>query len=153
MLKSTFLKVKKENKSDSPFWYKYRIGRVTASNFYAVCHTNPENPSMSLVKKLCNSEEYRKIFTSAATECGKRKEETARKDYVAKMSVNHQNCNCRESGLILSETYSQFGANSDGLTSCDCCGDGCLEIKCPYSCKDSVSIEVAWLENNDVQLY
>lgn len=144
-----FLEGQTRKQSDSPFWYNYRIGRVTASNFYAVCRTNPEKPFMSLVKKLCYSEEYQKIFTSAATEWGKRKEATARNDYVAKMSVKHQNFNCRESGLILSETFPQFGASPDGLTSCDCCGDGCLEIKCPYSCKDSASIEVAWLENDE----
>ena len=141
-----FLESQTKKQSDSSFWFKYRIGRVTASNFYAVCHTNPEKPSMSLVKKLCNSEEYRKIFTCSATEWGKRKEEIARKDYVAKMSISHQNFQCSESGLILSEEYPQFGASPDGLTTCECCGDGCLEIKCPYSCKDSVSIEVAWLD-------
>ena len=144
-----FLEQETRKQSASPFWYKYRIGRVTASNFYAVCHTKTDNPSMSLVKKLSNSDEYRKVFTNVATEWGKRKEETARKSYVAKMVAKHQNFKCSENGLILSEAYPRFGASPDGLVTCECCGNGCLEIKCPYTCKDSASIEIGWLEKHD----
>ena len=144
-----FLEGQTRKQSDSRFWYKYRIGRVTASNFYAVCHTNIDNPSMSLVKKLSNSEEYRKVFTGVQTKWGKRKEDTARKSYVAKMVDKHQNFKCSENGLILNEVYPHFGASPDGLVNCECCGDGCLEIKCPYTCKDKTSIEIGWLEKHD----
>ena len=144
-----FLERQTRKQSSSQFWYKYRVGRVTASNFYAVCHTDQSKPSMALIKKLCNSDEYSRVFTSAAIEWGKQKEATARKDYVAKISVNHKDIKCEESGLFLNETYPQFGASPDELISCECCGDGCLEIKCPYLCKDSSCIEVSWLECKD----
>lgn len=144
-----FLESQTRKQSSSPFWYKYRVGRVTASNFYSVCHTDQSKPSMTLIKKMCNSDEYSRIFTSAATEWGKQKEETARKDYVAKTSINHKDFKCKGSGLILNEAFPQFGASPDGLISCECCGDGCLEIKCPYSCKNCSGIEVSWLEYKD----
>ena len=38
-----FLESETRKQSDSRFWYKYRVGRITASNFYAVCHTKIDN--------------------------------------------------------------------------------------------------------------
>lgn len=34
-------------------WFMFRAGRVTASNMKAVCATDPLNPSLSLLKKIC----------------------------------------------------------------------------------------------------
>ncbi|KAK2138641.1 hypothetical protein LSH36_2687g00008, partial [Paralvinella palmiformis] len=38
--------------------------------------------------------------------------------------------------LFLSEEYPRLGASPDGFVPCDCCGQGCMEIKCPYCMKD-----------------
>jgi hypothetical protein len=35
----------------------------------------------------------------------------------------------------LNPLYSHIGASPDGFVSCMCCGDGLVEIKCPYSLK------------------
>ena len=32
-------------------------------------------------------------------------------------------------------------ASLDGVVSCECCGSGVIEIKCPYSCKDKSFLE------------
>ncbi len=41
-----------------------------------------------------------------------------------------------------------LGATPDGIVNCDCCGEGLLEIKCPYSyCNSSIS------EINDPHFY
>ena len=32
--------------------------------------------------------------------------------------------------------YPYLGDTPDGLVKCQCCGDGLIEIKCPYSVKD-----------------
>lgn len=29
-----------------------------------------------------------------------------------------------------------FGATPDGIVECDCCGRGCVEVKCPFTFKD-----------------
>jgi len=34
-----------------------------------------------------------------------------------------------------------MGASSDGIINCNCCGKGCLEIKCPYSLSQGNDIE------------
>ena len=36
---------------------------------------------------------------------------------------------------MISEKFSFIGASPDGFMSCDCCSDGCYEIKCPYFIK------------------
>ena len=36
-------------------------------------------------------------------------------------------------GLHINPQYPHLGASPDGLISCSCCGNGLLEIKCPYS--------------------
>ena len=43
-----------------------RAGRITASNFHQICHTNPGKPSLSLIKQIC----YGCSFHSAATDLG-----------------------------------------------------------------------------------
>ena len=85
-----FLEQQTRKPSSSAFWFKYRTGRITASNFYAVCHTTTSNPSVTLIKKLCSSENYSRAFTSAATEWGKTKEETARKAFFHRMSDSYK---------------------------------------------------------------
>ena len=56
------------DQSKSKLWYKYRAGRITASRMKAVCHTNPANPSQSLIKGICYPEAF--SFTSKATSWG-----------------------------------------------------------------------------------
>ena len=62
---------------NSDIWAKMRTGRVTASNFYQVCHTNPAKPSISLIKQIC----YGSKFQSAATDWGCRQEKKALDEY------------------------------------------------------------------------
>ena len=48
----------------------------------------------------------------------------------------HENFKICDSGLVLDPDIPHLGASPDGLVSCDCCGEGCLEIKCPLCKKD-----------------
>ena len=116
-------------------WQRHRVGRITASNFHATTHTNVEKPSSSVLKTICHPASQ--SFTSAATEWGKKNESKARDAYVAIMCKQHENFECTDSGLCLSTKYPQFGASPDGNVSCECCGEGCVEVKCPYTQKDS----------------
>ena len=64
------------------------------------------------------------------------KEDTARQAYIEEMMLSHQGFSCTKSGLIINPLYPHLGASLDGFISCSCCGDGLVEIKCPYSVKD-----------------
>ncbi|XP_049515430.1 uncharacterized protein LOC119434400 [Dermacentor silvarum] len=133
--------------SASPTWFAFRAGRVTASTAHAACRTTLTQPSVSLVKKICYPEESK--FSSAATNWGLRKEDTARNQYVAEASSQHKEFVCNKSGLHISSHEPHMAASPDGLISCACCQDGVLEIKCPYSAacvKDVVTQKSGCLE-------
>lgn len=52
---------------------------------------------------------------------------------------HHTNFSVNSCGLFVSHEHPYVGASPDGLVSCTCCGDGCLEIKCPL-CQDPTKI-------------
>ena len=46
---------------------------------------------------------------------------------------DHNDFQLSESGLVINPKWPVIGASPDGVVSCICCGNGVLEIKCPYS--------------------
>ena len=141
------LAVEKETRlqSNSKLWFKYRAGRVTASRMKAACHTDPANPSQSLVKTICYPELF--CFSSKQTAWGCRHEKSARDSYVKKVKEEHTNLTVHDSGLLINPNWPFIGASPDGIVSCACCGKGTLEIKCPY-CHRGDSIESAASEDS-----
>ena len=53
-------------------------------------------------------------------------------------NAQHEHFNLRyfPAGLFIN-WYPHLGATPDGIISCDCCGTGIIEIKCPYKYCDS----------------
>ena len=49
-------------------WSTHRAGRITASNFKSAVQTDPDKPSISLVKKLCYPQQH--AFSTNATRWG-----------------------------------------------------------------------------------
>ncbi|XP_061879548.1 uncharacterized protein LOC133631368 isoform X2 [Entelurus aequoreus] len=125
----------------STTWFQQRAGRITASNFKATTRTNVSKPSKSLIKRICYPELCR--FSTAATRWGCDHESDLRKRYGMIMTQRHTGLNVDETGFHMSADRPYFGASPDGLLSCDCCGKGCLEIKCPFCIKDKGVEEVA----------
>lgn len=89
-------------------------------------------------------------FKTKATLYGLEHENIARQEYISRMKTLHKNLTVALTGLIVSTQESILAATPDGLIHCDCCGDGCLEIKCPYTMLDkSVNIkQFAALKNS-----
>ena len=116
--------------SKCKLWFTMRAGRVTTSTFYAACHTRIEKPAMSVLRSICKPNSHR--FSSAATDWGNTHESVARYQYEALHVVQHTDFVCQASGLLSTE-YPMFGASPDGLVQCTCCGEGLVEIKCPYT--------------------
>lgn len=115
--------------SKSRIWFSQRAGRVTASKMHQVVKAGP-SPA-SLVKSICYPEEM--AFMSAATSWGKKQEGAARARYAAEATSGHPGLTITDSGLVINPTWPWLGASPDGLLSCQCCGLGVLEVKCPYS--------------------
>ena len=72
---------------------------------------------------------------------GRSKEKIARKRYVTKNKSSRINFQCQESGLFISQAYPYLRASPDGVISCNCCGEGILEIKCPWTSRERLISE------------
>ncbi|XP_033747952.1 uncharacterized protein LOC117332971 [Pecten maximus] len=121
--------------AQSKLWNRFRSGRITASRMYSVCHSSPAAPSESLIKAVCNPESAK--FTSTATSWGCTHEKVARETYNEALQTLHDNFAVEAVGLTLNPDFPLFGASPDGTVSCDCCGEGVVEIKCPYCVRSS----------------
>ncbi len=120
-------------------WYEVRIGRLTASIAHDVLHTNMENPSRSLLRKICNPST---LFNVAALEWGKAKEKEALNELAFQMSGEHDSFEIKECGLRLCKDTSFIGASPDGIFLCKCHNTTTLiEIKCPHSLRATKSVE------------
>ncbi|GLV43867.1 hypothetical protein CBL_11553 [Carabus blaptoides fortunei] len=129
---------KTRGQSSNNLWFDLRAGRITASKFKAVCKTDLNKPSLSLLRSICYPKNY--SFATRATKYGCSHEKDAIQSYRERMMGTHQNFAIKEVGLVLNPQHPYFGASPDSLIRCDCCGQGCLEVKCPY-CANEVGIQ------------
>ena len=129
-------------------WYNLRVGRITASVMKTVCVGTVDKPALSTVKQICGTGTK---FTNKATKWGCDHESTATEAFILHMKKQHTNFVYEEAGLFISKEHPHIGASPDGLVKCDCCGEGVLEIKCPYSAKNDniqdLQQKVDFLEN------
>ncbi|KAJ8963022.1 hypothetical protein NQ317_006157, partial [Molorchus minor] len=116
--------------AQSSVWFQYRSGRITASTFKAVCRARVINPPLSLLKRICYPQKM--IFSSKQTSYGMNNEKNALEEYKNEIQKLHENISITNVGFYISSQHPEFGASPDALVSCDCCGMGCVEIKCPY---------------------
>ena len=63
------------NQAKSSAFYHHRARRIGASQWHAACHTDPAQPSQSLIKTICYPDVFN--FPSAATRHGCKHEELA----------------------------------------------------------------------------
>ena len=80
---------------------------------------------------------YRYTKKSKSLEWDTSKEKIVRKRYVRKNKSSH--IQCQEPGLFISQAY--LGASLDGVISCNCCGEGILERKCPWTGRERLISE------------
>ena len=120
--------------SQSLVWIEHRTGRITASKFLAVKRASLHPPPASLVRQLMNR--TGSLSHVPAIQWGIEHEEVARNAYIESASECHDNFSCAASGLHVNPCYPHLGATPDGLIECDCCGEGVLEIKCPFKHRD-----------------
>ena len=125
-----------KGQSENSEWFDYRKGVITASISHNVL-TKVRNPARSsgdnLVARVLG---YNRQVKTAAMSWGIEKEKYARKRYVKEIKKQHKCFSCEESGLILHSECYMLGASVDGRVTCDCCGVGNLEIKCPFTHRD-----------------
>ena len=138
-------------------FYRHRAGRIGASQCFSAFHTNLAKPSQSLIKTICYPSLYK--VNTKATKYGQKHESDAIKAYETSMKARHVNLEVKKCGLFINKENSFLHATPDFLVSCDCCGNGCGEVKCPVVITDGnfddyVQHKVSCLEkiNGNLQL-
>ena len=134
------------NQTKSMAWFTQRAGRITASVMKNVCATDPGNPAQSLICRVCYPDANK--FSSQATKWGCEHESLAKAAYTDIMQNSHSGFVCKDSGFVISSTYPFIGASPDGVISCECCGPGVLEIKCPYCVRNDEPSSAPYLDNS-----
>ena len=122
------------SQSKSRIWFQQCAGRITASKFREILHTDYTQPSISAIKSICYPVMHQ--LMPKACQYGCDHEEQARVKYFDDHSKTHSSLIIINCGLILHPLYPFFGASPDGIINCSCCSSGVLEIKCAYQCKD-----------------
>ena len=125
--------------SRSRAWYRFRAGCLTASRMKAICATPLDKPSQSLIKTICYPQTCN--VNTAATTWGCEHEITALELYSDMMKQSHENFTCVKSGLVIHQALPYIAATPDSVISCDCCGEGIVEVKCPYCQRDKKLID------------
>ena len=96
----------------------------------------------------------REPFQTPAMKHGLSLEPIAKRKYGEKMRKKHKGFKCKDSGLTIYDNEQFLAASVDLEITCDCCGDGICEIKCPASIKGSVPSEdnLKYVKNIDGSL-
>lgn len=100
-----------------------------------VCAASLVKPPVSLIKQIVYPEKMK--FTTTATKWGCSHENTARQSYERIQKMKHTDFNIENAGFFVSKKIPYIGATPDGIINCQCCGKGCIEIKCPYCLRNA----------------
>lgn len=137
-------------------WRFLRIGRITGTSFKNSVRTNLNKPALSTIKYICYSNP--ETMHIPAIEYGIRNEKIALAAVKKMMDTKHQFFNIENCGLIVSKKHTFIASSPDALCSCQCCGEGVIEIKCPWTLRDGSNIEMltskpsSYLEKKDTGL-
>ena len=91
-----------------------------------------------------------------ALKYGRSMEGDAANVFLEMFKKSHKNVKMSGCGLFLCEEIPYVGGSPDRMVQCSCCGNACLEIKCPFSIRhfapDNPESNLFYLkrENNDL---
>ena len=135
-----------QTQSKGAGFFKHCAGRFGASISGAQIYHNHHRASLRQSVTLQCS--IYKINTKAIRH-GCKHEGAAIAAYETVMKKSHVNFQVKKCGLfILNKDYPFLHATPDFLTSCDCCGLGCGEVKCPFCIHDANFEEYVRLQNS-----
>ena len=115
-------------------WYLHRKGRITASSFHDVYVLKPQTDPKKLVSRLLRNKDLSHV---PAVKWGIDHEDVAKQEYAASTKCLHQEFQCYSAGFVINPHYPHLGSSPDAFVKCACCGEGIVEIKCPFSDRKS----------------
>lgn len=139
-------------------WREQCVGRVTGSLAHNVMTkvrtltsvNNRSKETKSITKRIMGETNINEEIPSL--KYGRLMEKEAVNVYTSKMkTAGHANVKVMQSGLWVLKDKIYVAASPDGLVSCDCCGSGLVEIKCPLSAahEDPNDVEFSFLKKTD----
>ena len=75
-------------------------------------------------------------------------EQVAIDKYEETLKNKHTNFQVRKCGLFVNDQFPYLAASPDALVSCDCCGSGVVEVKCPFIYRDRNPCEIHDVDQN-----
>ena len=120
---------KTKTQGETEFWKTHRTGRLTASNFYKICHLRDSTNKDNTLKELLNYCPLPADKQPQQFQWGHEKEKTAIEHYIKKIHKKHKGLCVENSGLVINVLWPHIGASPDGIRYCDCCGRRVVEVK------------------------
>ena len=124
--------------SDNAFWFSARKHCITASKAHDVMsrmvtykRNFEEIDSISVMDKVSGKTHLN--MDLPAIKYGRAMEAEAVAAFFSIYSKEHKNAKILDCGLFLCKDVPFVGASPDRFIVCDCCGESCLEVKCPLS--------------------
>ena len=140
----TKLEMKTRDQSSSELWVEARKGRLTASKHREIfTKVSSVTRATGSIKPRTTPMAAEIIFREnnisnlASVRWGIENEQSALKYFYAKEGVLHTNFGIKKCGLFVDGKRPYIGASPDAIMECKCHGKSVVEIKCPYSIKDS----------------
>ena len=121
--------------ADSDVWFEFRKGMITASKFYDVARRKPTTDPAKMLKLLMEGNKFSVVPKPLAW--GRKKERVARKLFIKTHNAEHSKVTFKTLGLCVSKDHVFLGASPDGVCWCKECGYFLVEIKCPWSKRNS----------------
>ena len=139
-----------KDQSTSSIWIEQRKGRITASIAHRTWKKttslirNPENADASSLLKIIMGQGPSPDLP--ALKYGRQTEPLAVEVYHHQQKQHHSKFQISTCGLFVHPQQIYLAATPDRLVSCDCCGEGLLEVKCPISMVGKNASEVTYLK-------
>ena len=122
-----------KSQGETEFWSEQRIGTLTASNFYKICHLRESTNKGNTLKELLNYCPLPLEKQPAQFQWGHEKETSTIDLYIKKFQKKHKRWCVKRSGLVVNVSWLHLGASPDGIRYCEYCGKRILEVKSLFS--------------------
>lgn len=124
-----------------------RRGRITGSQFKNCCVASIDNPPITTVRQLISPTNLSNI-PSIKYQTKHKKTVLDQYKYVA--TTEHVDFVFNKCGVIINPRFPYFAGSNDGIISCKCHGNGCLEIKCLKILESKPSFEELTNKPNNI---